>query len=135
MALSLIPHSINLDVLHPISKEPIGLVLTLIGQDHDEHHQFLADYGNSLREKGVTEAETKTDEFQKQFVLQSLNAYIIGWEVKSESVTAMFNSIGIISNDYSKESSLILLSAKGTRYIREQLVTVVTERQSFFEVA
>ena len=127
----LVPHTITLDIVHPITAAPIGLKLTLTGQDHDEYQDFLTVFGQEIQTNGTKVEDTQTVEFQKNFILRSIASYINGWEITSDDVKAMFATLGI-DEAYSVAGAEKLVLAKGVKYIRDQITDAVKNRQSFF---
>jgi hypothetical protein len=130
MSVSLFPESISHDLLHPVTKEPTGLTLELVGMDHDDVYQAQLDVVKSLRSKGAVEAAEIATSLEAK--IKVLSACIIGWTNVSAEFKSVFEKLGFADDSFSPEKALALLSMKTANWIRVQIDAAIAEKQRFF---
>lgn len=113
----LLPKVAKLKVLHPISKEPLGLTLHVVGHDSK---QFRDTYREILKStQGKKEADLL--ELEKSN-LRLVAACIVGWDAEAEEAFGPFSTA----------RALEIVAMDELSFIKEQVEAFISERSNFF---
>jgi hypothetical protein len=133
MSFDFTPHSIKYEVLHPVTNEPIGLILDLVGTDSDEWYDWQLEQARKWSSTGATKATEITSEQIKQSKESLLADCIVDWRVTKPEINTLFQKFGFENSDYSKEKAVALVSAKNMKWLHTQIDTVFSDKQRFFK--
>jgi hypothetical protein len=136
MAISLFADTIQKELTHPITKEPTGLVLELVGQDSDDVYQAQIDVIKALRKKGFSEPVDIALSLDTKIKIAT--ACISSWTIKPEALeswTAVFKKLGFDDAAYSLEKAKALIEMKTAGWIRTQIDEAIGDRERFFKDA
>jgi hypothetical protein len=129
--MNLFPESIEHQLTHPITKEPTGLTLELVGTDNDDVYQAQLDVVKSFRKKGTIEPQDLAMSLEAK--INVLSACIVGWTNTSDAFKTVFTKLGFADDTFSREKALALVSMKNASWIRSQIDEAIGERQRFFQ--
>jgi len=125
--------TITHELTHPITGEPTGLTLELIGQDHDDYHQAQIDVVKNFRKNGTTDPAEISHSIEGQ--VKVVAACIVGWTNTSDAFKQVFAKLGFTDDTFSKEKALALVGQKTARWVREQILTAIGDKERFFKIA
>jgi hypothetical protein len=129
--LSLFPESIKYDVLHPVTKEPTGLTLDLVGTDNDDVYQAQLDVVKAQSANGAKAPIAIA--LSVEFRIKVATACIVGWTITSDEWNKVFEKLGYTDAAYSSEKALALVSQKSAGWIRTQIEEAIEDRTRFFQ--
>jgi hypothetical protein len=131
--LSLFADEITYELLHPITNEPTGFILSLIGVEHDDVYSASVKVMKAMSRKGETEPVDFATSLDLK--IQVAAACIVGWTNTSEEFKKVFDKLGFSDDSYSTEKALKLVSMKTAGWMRTQIDKAISERQRFFTSA
>jgi hypothetical protein len=132
--LSLFPSTYSLELRHPVTGDPTGLVLELVSIDHDDLHAAKLDVLKSLKARGLTDAADVIADLDTK--IHVLAAAVTDWKVTSDQWRSTFKTVfGFEDESFSRDKIKALLTHKTAAWIRAQIDTALSESERFFPKA
>ena len=113
----LMPKVAKLKVLHPISKEPLGITLHVVGHDSKNFREAYREIVKSTQ--GKKEADLL--EMEKNN-LRLVAACVVGWDAEAEEAFG----------PYTQSRALEIVSMDELSFVKEQVEAFISERSNFF---
>ncbi len=118
---SLLPQAADLSVLHPVTKEPTGIVLKVVGRDSSQFKQKARELLRASLAKKKEETILDRENENQELVASA----IVGWNDEADEA---FGS-------YTPARALEIVKMDELAFMLEQVEEFIAERSNFFRPA